>query len=529
MVRANRIIVRRNAAIGDSLCATVVADRLIELGYEVIWQTHPSIHCVIRRHPRISAVTELTCNPDVNLDGAYEKDPQRRRKHFHAMFFDAAQRQLNPMGINLGAAFNCRPSIRLSPQERTIAQTKFKDYSRPWVFICPRSDTYAARQVPDGIWAEAAAKIQGTKFWLGRHPGPAGIVDLKCQHLDNVIVWLSAADLLVSVDTGPLHLAAAMGVQVLGLGQSSSPECHLSDQRDFMTIEPKLDCLNCQENLCPKNPDVPPCQSFDPDFIAAWANAKLDGIRQEKVSAIISIYRPEVGTLNRCLECVLPQVDEVIVCRDMAGIEPVGVMKHPKIRYVLNPRFDQGYGKKANFAARQSNGKYLLMLNDDVFLDPNAVARMKDCMTPGVALVSNLLRYADGSIYYAGKRRAPGQMGWGHIDHRQRDCTIKEPIELENACGACAMVRRDAFYQIGGFNERIYLYAEDDMMSLDLRKAGWKLMFTPHSTGVHLEHQSTKKTGNIMDYVNASNRIFTEYYGAYLRHNINRIPGNFDY
>jgi len=527
MIRANRIIVRRLAAIGDSLCATVVADRLIELGYEVIWQTHPSIHCVIRRHPRISAVTELICNPDINLDGAYEKDPQRRRKHFHAMFFEAAQRQLNPMGINLGAAFNCRPSIRLSPQERTIAQTKFKDYPRPWVFICPRSDTYAARQVPDGIWQAAAAKIQGTKFWLGRHPGPAGIVDLKCQHLDNVIVWLSAADLLVSVDTGPLHLAAAMGIQVLGLGQSSSPECHLSDQRDFMTIEPKLDYLNCQDNICPKNPDVPPCQSFDPEFIAAWANAKLDGIRQERVSAIISIYRPEVGTLNRCLECVLPQVDEVIVCRDMAGIEPVGALKHPKIRYVLSPQHNIGYGRKQNFAARHSSGKLLLLCNDDLFLEPDAVARMKEEMKPGVGLVCNLLLYPDRSVYFAGKSRGFGQMGWGHMNHKQRHWDLKVPTELENACGACNLVSRKAFYDIGGFDEDFMLFGEDDDFSLRMRQAGYKIMFTPHSVGIHLEHQSVNKTGDIMTMVQNANRIFNRKWGWYLEHNRNRVPGTF--
>jgi len=529
-VPANRLVVRRNAAIGDSLCATVVADRLIDLGYEVVWQTHPSIHCVIRHHPRIAAVVEPTGTPDINLDGAYESDPLRRRKHFHQMFFERTQHQVSRFGINMGPAFNCRPRLRLTPAERKLGLSKFQEYPKPWVFICPRSDSYNVRQVPDGIWREAAEGIKGTKFWLGRHPGPPGIIDLKCQHMDNVIVWLGQADLLISVDTGPLHLGAALGVPVIGIGQSSSPELHLSDQADFVTIAPKLDCLNCQENVCRINSVVPPCQNVDPKLITDWANARLSGIEGNTVSALVSIYRPDVNTLNRCLECVLPQVNEVIVCSDLAGKVPPGALRNPKIRYVVKPLHDQGYGKKQNFAARQANGAFLLLLNDDVFLQPNAVPKMMECMTPDVGMVSNLLLYPDGTVYHAGKTRGVGQRGWGHLNHKQKHWDLKEPTRAENMCGACVIVRRKAFYEIGGFNERYFLYAEDDTMCLDLRKAGWNLMFTPHSRGIHLEHQSTSKTGNIMDYVNASNKIFHELYGAYLDHNINRVPmGNFDY
>lgn len=524
------VIVRRHAAIGDALCATVVADKLIEQGYAVEFQCHPHIHCVIRRHPRISRVTESNGFCHVNLDGAYENDPQRRMKHFHTMFVEKANEQLLSRGMQIGPPTNCRPRIYVSPQDREAAMVQFKQYPRPWVFICPRSDTYNVRQVPDYIWQAAASKIKGTCIWIGRHgPAPAGIINMQTGHFDNVITWLSCADLLVTVDTGPMHVAAALGVPVVAISQSSSPDLHLNDQNDFIAVSPPLDCLNCQQNICPKGAHLPPCQNIDPDLIASWVNARLSAKSSESVSAVVPIYQPELKTLNRCLECLLPQVDEVIVAAEGLSRVPDGAMRHERIRYVRKPVNRIGYGRNVNHGARYANGKYLLFLNDDVFLDPGAVDAMRREMVGEVAMVANLLRYPDGTIYHAGKRRSPGVRGWGHIDHRKHLCTITEPTEMENVCGACVMVRREAHFNIGGFDERFFIYAEDDDYSLRLRRSGYRIIFTPHSTGTHMEHQSTCKIGDIMEYVNKSNGLFGQLWGRYLDHNINRVPGNFDY
>lgn len=527
------VIIRRSAAIGDVLCSTVIADRLIEMGFNVSFQAHPSTHCVLRRHRNLMSVTEPGGFCHVNLDGVYERDPARRVKHFHQMFFDAAQDQLRGRGLELGAPLNLKPSIVVAPHEVEAARVKFQSHPRPWVFVCPRSDSYAARQVPDGIWQATAAKIHGTCFWIGRHPAPPGFIDLKCQHFDNVIWYLSAADLLVSVDTGPLHVAAAMGIPIVALGQSSSPELHLSDQRDFVTIEPKgLTCLNCQQNICPINFHTPPCQNFDPDFVASWVNARLRSIFGDDVGVVISVYRPEVGMLNECLEHILPQVQEVIVVRDEAGQFPRGALQNGKIRYVTKMQHDIGLARKWNYGARQSNGRWLLFLNDDCRMNPSAVQHMRDAMknNPGTGIVAPLLRYPDGSIYHAGKLRSPGCKGWGHVDHRRYEHTFKDVTELENVCGCCMLVDRKAFFRAGGADEDVYLYTEDDRLCLAIRKEGYRVLFTPHATGVHNEGMSTKKTDRIIEIMTRSNRTFGEKWGGYFEWNANRLPlGDFGY
>lgn len=523
------IVVRRTAAIGDSVAASVVADKLIEQGFEVEWQTHNIIHGVMRRHPRISKVTDSGGFCHVNLDRAYEDHPARKSRHFFDFFLESANRQLSKLGINLGPPLNCRPRLRVNEASRAATLQKFAHYQRPWTFICPRSDTYNVRQVPDGVWLEAADELPGTKFWVGRHPAPANIVDLKCAHFENVMDLMLVADLLITVDTGPMHVAAAMGIPVLAIGQSSSPELHLGDQSDFMTIGPSLDCLNCQKNLCPINVDIPPCQNVDPKLIASWAKMRL--MAGESVSAVIPIFRPSGPMLNRCLEAVLPQVREVIITRERAGIIPVDIMKHPKIRHVMKDATGIGFGRNVNFGVRHSTGKYVLVLNDDLYLAPDAVSKMMEVMKPSVGVVGHLTRYPDGTIYHAGKPRSKdGGIGFPHIDLRQIHHTIREPMEMENTNGASILFRRQAYYDAAGYDEEFQFYAEDDDICLKVRMAGWKLWYTPLATGIHDEHQETKKVSGINEIMQTSNRRFGKKWAEYFRHNRNnRGIGNFNY
>lgn len=150
-------------------------------------------------------------------------------------------------------------------------------------------------------------------------------------------------------------------------------------------------------------------------------------------------------------------------------------------------------------------------------------------MTDRVGMVSNHLRYPDGTIYHAGKFRNLGEMGWHHRDYKKFIPTLTQPTELENCCGACILVRREAFYDINGFDEDFYIFAEDDAMCLAMRREGWRIIFTPRSTGVHMEHQSVKKTGDITALLHRANAAFHRKWHPYLEWNKGRVPGNFEY
>jgi GT2 family glycosyltransferase len=268
---------------------------------------------------------------------------------------------------------------------------------------------------------------------------------------------------------------------------------------------------------------------MDPAWLAAQINRKLRAF-SETVSAIIPVYRPTSERLNKVIAHVINQVDEIVVTAEEGVFIPAVQDQSGKVRIVVKNERRLGYGRNTNYGARHSVGKYLLLLNDDVFLEPDAVGKLlEECSDAQAGVVAHFLTYPNGTIYHAGKVRAPGVRGWGHIDHRKYIPTIQEPCEMENVCGASVLVRRKAFYDIRGFDEDFFVYAEDDDFMLRMRREGWKIRYTPHARGIHMEHQSTQELGNINDVVGTANRLFGKKWGSYFDHNLHRIPGTFDY
>jgi GT2 family glycosyltransferase len=345
-----------------------------------------------------------------------------------------------------------------------------------------------------------------------------------------VILALSLADLLVTVDTGPMHVAAALAVPMVVIGQAHSPDLHLGDQSDFVTIWPQgLDCLNCQTHLCPINQTEPPCQKVDPKLISAWASAKLAAKSGDSVSCAIAVYQPESSVLNRCIDAVLPQVSEIVLGLEGKSRLPQDVRKHPKIRVVRKEAFGIGYGRNMQHAVRHTTGAWVLTLNDDVFLAPDAVVKMKEAVTTHTGMVVHFLAYENGRIYPTAMGRNPGEHDWHHIDNGKSVTSLHSIMDLENACGASTLIRREAFYQIGGFDERFFLYCEDNDFALRIRKAGYGIRYTPHAKGIHVGHQSSQKLGDLGSLCAPSIKLFHQKWGGYLRHNLNQVPGNFHY
>jgi GT2 family glycosyltransferase len=525
----DRVSVRRIAAIGDCVAASVVADKLFEQQIPVDWQCHGMIVPVMKRIGSISSVNTPNFHADVVLDGVYEKDSERKTRHFHDYFIRSANAQLKSRGIDIGRPINCRPALNVTDGEKQLFLSKIVQYPKPWVMICPRSQWFRCRDVPDYVWEREAPKINGTCFWMGMNQEPKGIVGLRCSNIEEVLMYCAVADLVISPDTGPAHLAIAVGTQALLVGQSSDPILHFSDLCDFEVIYANVPCRNCQENRCPINQFTPPCCEIEPDRIALAANRKL---RRNIVSCVVPTFAATTERLSRCIAAVLPQVDEIVVGADAGGIFPKGAPIHTKIKYVQSCKTNQGFGKNINHALRHTSGDLILLLNDDVFLDPGAVRAMCKVMdeNPRVGMVSHLLRYESGKIYFAGRQRHNGERGFPHIDHNQFLPTFNQVVEQEAASATSLLVSREAFYKARCFTEEIHMYAEDDFLSMSVRKAGYRILYTPHAAGVHIGNATTGPTGKMHEWIAQSGKIMERYWGPYFDHNRNRLPlGNFDY
>lgn len=263
-----KITLRRTGALGDAIACTIVAERLHSVGYTVTFQTHENCRLAVARSPFVSQVeVQPFPHADINLDGAYEKNPQKGSLHFYSMFLDEACRQL---GIDRGHFEylpGTAPILRVNQANRAAFLSSHEGLSRPWFFICPRSDAYAVRTVHDSTWVQVAQRLPGTKFWIGLHPAPQGTHDCRVRQTDLLVDILSSADLLLSTDTGPTQISAGISLPMVVVKQAVDPELRLPPNT-FVPVAASLDCLNCQKNVCPKNQYLPPCQNVEPEKIA---------------------------------------------------------------------------------------------------------------------------------------------------------------------------------------------------------------------------------------------------------------------
>ena len=59
--------------------------------------------------------------------------------------------------------------------------------------------------------------------------------------------------------------------------------------------------------------------------------------------------------------------------------------------------------------------------------------------------------------------------------------------------GACFLVRRSAFEQVGGFDEAYFMYLEDVDLCWRLGRAGWRVVYVPAAEVTHLQGVSTDR------------------------------------
>jgi GT2 family glycosyltransferase len=155
---------------------------------------------------------------------------------------------------------------------------------------------------------------------------------------------------------------------------------------------------------------------------------------------------------------------------------------HPRVRVLALPH-NTGFAHAANRGLDAAQHEFVALLNTDVVLEPNWLARMTAALDadPGAASVACKmlsLREPD-RVYDAGDvlRRdgACEQRGRYARDDGRWDA----PGEVFGACAGAALYHRLAVQELGGFDERYFAYLEDVDLALRLRLAGWRCRYEP--------------------------------------------------
>jgi len=212
------------------------------------------------------------------------------------------------------------------------------------------------------------------------------------------------------------------------------------------------------------------------------------------------------GDLEQALGSVLnpgPELEVQVVVLDNGSRDGSVEMvreRFPGVR-LLESGENVGFARGYNRAAEEAEGRYLLMLNPDTVAQPNALERLVgflDSDREAGAAGPRLLN-ADGSLQFS-CRRFPRPMAailrntpLGRIapenrftrDYLMTDWDHSTVREVDWVSGAAICIRREAWEEVGGFDEGFFMYAEDIDWCLRAQQAGWRICYVPEAVIVH--------------------------------------------
>lgn len=206
--------------------------------------------------------------------------------------------------------------------------------------------------------------------------------------------------------------------------------------------------------------------------------------------------------------------------------------KYAKVKLIASST-NLGFGKANNLAAAAAKGNYLLFLNSDALIRAGALRQMHQFLNqqPTVGIASCQLLNPDKTIQPQGgylPRLSTVAIWAFFIDDlpaiqqiipsyqlRRQSFFIGRPREIGWVGGTAMWVRRDAWMQLGGFDEKIFMYGEDVELCLRARRLGWKVMVNPQAHVVHLGSASGNGINWIAGEVKALRYLFLKHKPAW--------------
>jgi N-acetylglucosaminyl-diphospho-decaprenol L-rhamnosyltransferase len=167
-----------------------------------------------------------------------------------------------------------------------------------------------------------------------------------------------------------------------------------------------------------------------------------------------------------------------------------------------------GFSFGCNLGAAAGDAPYLLLLNPDARLEPGALDHLRAVLDAdaGAALAAPRLLEDDGSTAPSLRRfpRLRSTLAQALFLHRllpRLDELVREPAAYEApsrpewVSGACMLIRRSAFEQLGGMDERFFLYCEDTDVCRRIWDAGLTVRYEPAAVARHVGGVSGDRSG----------------------------------
>lgn len=185
--------------------------------------------------------------------------------------------------------------------------------------------------------------------------------------------------------------------------------------------------------------------------------------------------------------------------------------------------------------ALDNKADYVMLLNNDTFVDKNLVADLvKEIKKyPKAGMISPKIYFAKGFEYHKKRYKknelgrviwyAGGDIDWNNVygsNHGVDEVDkgqFGKVVDTGFATGCCMLFKSEVLERVGFFDKKYYAYVEDADFSQRVKKAGWRVLYTPHAKLWHKVGQTFGIGSEKNDYYITRNRLLFGFRHARLR------------
>ncbi|MGF1661148.1 MAG: glycosyltransferase [Kineosporiaceae bacterium] len=182
---------------------------------------------------------------------------------------------------------------------------------------------------------------------------------------------------------------------------------------------------------------------------------------------------------------------------------------------VVESDVNSGFAGGCNLGVRHSHGEYIAFLNNDARPHPRWVAeavQVLDRDRSVAAVASKVLDWDGSHVDYV-----DGSLTWFGMGYK-RETTRPDSPDYDTAkdvlfgTGSAMFVRADAYREVGGFDERFFMFYEDVDLGWRLNLLGRRVRYVPTSLAYHKHHASMRAFGQYReDYLLERNALLAMY------------------
>ncbi len=173
--------------------------------------------------------------------------------------------------------------------------------------------------------------------------------------------------------------------------------------------------------------------------------------------------------------------------------------EHPDVR-LIESGSNLGFAAGCNLGARESRAELIAFLNNDARVDPGWLEALVEALDPDSGLICSAavmldwqgeqVDFVEGHLSFHGFARQ------AHWRARYKPEDFSEAKELLFACGGAMLIDRRVFLEVGGFDERFWMFFEDVDLGWRLWILGYRVVLAPGAITYHRHHGSAGRLGS---------------------------------